>query len=72
LLLEVTDRAKDVLAKEGWDPQYGARPLKRAIQRTLEDPLARKVLAGEFPPGTRVVVDRGPTGELAITGRLQN
>jgi ATP-dependent Clp protease ATP-binding subunit ClpB len=72
LVLEVTDRAKDVLAKEGWDPQYGARPLKRAIQRTLEDPLARKVLAGEFPPGTRVVVDRGPTGELAIAGRLQN
>ena len=52
LSLEVTDRAKDVLAKEGWDPQYGARPLKRAIQRYLEDPLARKVLAGEFPPGT--------------------
>jgi ATP-dependent Clp protease ATP-binding subunit ClpB len=70
--LEVTDRAKDVLAKEGWDPQYGARPLKRAIQRLLEDPLARKVLAGEFPPGTRVVVDRGPTGELAIAGRMQN
>jgi ATP-dependent Clp protease ATP-binding subunit ClpB len=72
LVLEVTDRAKDILAKEGWDPQYGARPLKRAIQRTLEDPLARKVLAGEFPPGTRVVVDRGPTGDLAIAGRLQN
>ena len=72
LVLEVTDRAKDVLAKEGWDPQYGARPLKRAIQRTLEDPLARKVLAGEFPAGTRVVVDRSPTGDLAITGRLQN
>jgi ATP-dependent Clp protease ATP-binding subunit ClpB len=72
LVLEVTDRAKDVLAKEGWDPQYGARPLKRAIQRFLEDPLAKKVLAGEFPPGTRVVVDRGPTGELAISSRMQN
>jgi ATP-dependent Clp protease ATP-binding subunit ClpB len=70
--LEVTDRAKDVLAKEGWDPQYGARPLKRAIQRSLEDPLARKVLAGEFPPGTRVVIDRGPTGELSINRRMQN
>ncbi|HTB75797.1 MAG TPA: ATP-dependent chaperone ClpB [Polyangiaceae bacterium] len=72
LVLDVTDRAKDVLAKEGWDPQYGARPLKRAIQRFLEDPLARKVLAGEFPPGTTVVVDRGPTGELAISSRMQN
>jgi ATP-dependent Clp protease ATP-binding subunit ClpB len=72
LFLEVTDRAKDVLAKEGWDPQYGARPLKRAIQRSLEDPLARKVLGGEFPQGTRVVVDAGPSGELAISGRLQN
>ena len=71
-MLEVTDRAKDVLAKEGWDPQYGARPLKRAIQRFLEDPLARKVLAGEFPPRTTVVVDRGPAGELVITGRMQN
>jgi ATP-dependent Clp protease ATP-binding subunit ClpB len=72
LVLEVTDRGKDLLAKEGWDPQYGARPLKRAIQRHLEDPLARKVLAGEFPPGTRVVVDVGPTGDLAIAGRVQN
>jgi ATP-dependent Clp protease ATP-binding subunit ClpB len=72
LALEVTDRAKDVLAKEGWDPQYGARPLKRAIQRSLEDPMARKVLGGEFPAGTRVVVDRGPSGDLAITGRMQN
>ncbi len=72
LFLDVTDRAKDVLAKEGWDPQYGARPLKRAIQRHLEDPLARKVLAGEFPQGTRIVIDAGPTGELAITSRMQN
>jgi ATP-dependent Clp protease ATP-binding subunit ClpB len=72
LLLDASDRAKDVLAREGWDPQYGARPLKRAIQRHLEDPLARRVLAGEFPPGTRVVVDAGPTGELSIAGRMQN
>jgi ATP-dependent Clp protease ATP-binding subunit ClpB len=72
LFLEVTDRAKDVLAKEGWDPQYGARPLKRAIQRKLEDPLARKVLGGEFPAGTKVVVDVGSTGELAISSRMQN
>jgi ATP-dependent Clp protease ATP-binding subunit ClpB len=72
LTLDVTDRGKDLLAKEGWDPQYGARPLKRAIQRGLEDPLARKVLGGEFPPGTRVVVDVGPAGDLVISGRMQN
>jgi ATP-dependent Clp protease ATP-binding subunit ClpB len=72
LILDVTDRGKDLLAKEGWDPQYGARPLKRAIQRHLEDPLARKVLGGEFPPGTRVVVDVGPAGDLVISGRMQN
>jgi len=72
LFLEVTDRAKDFLAQAGWDPQYGARPLKRAIQKNLEDSLARKVLAGEFPPGTRIVVDLGATGELTFTPRMQN
>jgi ATP-dependent Clp protease ATP-binding subunit ClpB len=72
LTLDVTDRAKDALAEAGWDPQYGARPLKRAIVRQLEDPLARKVLAGEFPTGTRIIVDRGPTGELTLSARMQN
>jgi len=72
LAIELTDRAKDFLAEAGWDPQYGARPLKRAIQKNLEDALARKVLAGEFPTGTRIMVDRGPTGELTFTTRMQN
>jgi ATP-dependent Clp protease ATP-binding subunit ClpB len=72
LHIAVTDRAKDFLAQVGWDPQYGARPLKRAIQKNLEDPLARRVLAGEFPPGTRIVVDVGLTGELTFTSRMQN
>jgi ATP-dependent Clp protease ATP-binding subunit ClpB len=72
LHLEVREGAKDFLAKAGWDPQYGARPLKRAIQHSLEDPLARKVLAGEFPPGTTVVVDRGAGEQLAITARMSN
>jgi ATP-dependent Clp protease ATP-binding subunit ClpB len=72
LLLEVSDRAKDFLAEVGWDPQYGARPLKRAIQKNLEDSLARRVLAGEFPPGTRVIVDRPPGGELTFASRMQN
>jgi ATP-dependent Clp protease ATP-binding subunit ClpB len=72
LTLEMSDRAKDYLAEAGWDAQYGARPLKRAIQKNLEDPLARKVLGGEFPPGTTVVVDRGPGGELTFVARMQN
>jgi ATP-dependent Clp protease ATP-binding subunit ClpB len=72
LRLEVTERAKDLLAEEGYDPTYGARPLKRAIMRKLEDPLAKKVLSGEFPAGTLVVVDRGSGGELSIKARMQN
>ncbi len=70
--IEVTDKAKEFLAEVGWDPQYGARPLKRALQRYVEDPLARRVLAGEYVQGRTVLVDRGPTGELTFTGRLQN
>ncbi len=72
LHLEVTDRAKTVLAEAGWDPQYGARPLKRAIQKNIEDPLARKVLAGEFTPGTTVIVDGGTAGDLVFNARPQN
>jgi ATP-dependent Clp protease ATP-binding subunit ClpB len=65
LSLEVQDAAKDMIAQIGFDPQYGARPLKRAIQRHLEDPLARRVLAGDFLPGTNVVVS-ARDGELTI------
>jgi ATP-dependent Clp protease ATP-binding subunit ClpB len=55
--LEVTDAAKELLAEEGWDPAYGARPLKRAIQRLLENPLARALLEGRFSEGDTVRVD---------------
>jgi ATP-dependent Clp protease ATP-binding subunit ClpB len=68
LALEVLDEAKDQLAEVGFDPQFGARPLKRAIQRHLEDPLARRVLAGEFTPGTTIVVS-AQNGELTLTGK---
>jgi ATP-dependent Clp protease ATP-binding subunit ClpB len=57
LSLELTAAAKGVLMREGWDPQYGARPLKRAIQRLLQDELARKILAGELATGDRIEVD---------------
>ncbi len=62
LRLELTPGAKDYLVEVGWDPQYGARPLKRAIQRNLEDPLAKHVIAGDFPPGTLLRVTRGGGG----------
>jgi len=57
LTLEISDAAKDRLAAEGYDPVYGARPLKRQIQQQLENPLAKRILAGEFAPGDRVAVD---------------
>jgi ATP-dependent Clp protease ATP-binding subunit ClpB len=72
LTLTVSDAAKDLLAEVGWDPQYGARPLKRAIQKHLEDALARRVLAGEFPPGTRILVDRSPGGDLTFRSSMTN
>jgi ATP-dependent Clp protease ATP-binding subunit ClpC len=55
--LEVSDEAVQYLANAGFDPQYGARPLRRAIQRLLEDELSERLLAGEIQPGQRVRVD---------------
>ncbi len=57
ITLEVTDAAKDLLAKRGYDRQFGARPLRRIIQNLIEDPLAEAILAGRFKPGSTVVVD---------------
>ncbi|MBX6423550.1 ATP-dependent chaperone ClpB [Thermosulfurimonas sp. F29] len=57
LTIELTDRAREWLANVGYDPVYGARPLRRAIQRHVEDPLAMKILAGEFAEGDHIVVD---------------
>jgi ATP-dependent Clp protease ATP-binding subunit ClpB len=63
--LDVSDAAKELLAEEGWDPAYGARPLKRAIQRLLENPLALRLLEGDFGEGDVVRVD-AVDGELAF------
>ena len=57
LSLEVTDAARTFIAREGYDPIYGARPLRRAIQRLIENPLAKRILAGDFPPGSTVRVN---------------
>ncbi|MCW5556744.1 MAG: ATP-dependent chaperone ClpB [Verrucomicrobiae bacterium] len=66
LTLEVSDRAKALIAREGYDPQFGARPLKRAIQEHLVDPLATRILSGEFRPGDTVRVDANADGALSF------
>jgi ATP-dependent Clp protease ATP-binding subunit ClpB len=68
--LRVTDAAKDLIAEEGYDPAYGARPLKRAIQRLVQNPLALRVLEGEFAEGDTVVVDHEP-GAPGLTFRSE-
>ena len=65
----VTDAAKAVLAKEGFDPQYGARPLRRAVQRLVEDPLAEEVLLGKFEANDTVLVDADPDDDTRVVFR---
>src|SRR5262249_40502886 len=62
LTLEVTPAARSLIATEGYDPVYGARPLKRAIQRLLQNPLAMAGLQGEYSEGDTVRVDRSKDG----------
>ncbi|MDE2436234.1 MAG: ATP-dependent chaperone ClpB [Sphingomonadales bacterium] len=62
ITLDLTDAAKRWLGRVGYDPIYGARPLKRAVQRYLQDPLAEKLLAGEIPDGSTVKIDEGDGG----------
>lgn len=64
--LEVTDWARQLIAERGFDPVYGARPLKRTIQKEIQNPLAMKILAGEFKEGDTVLVDVGPGGEVVF------
>jgi len=66
--LELTDGARAWLGRVGYDPVYGARPLKRAVQKHLQDPLADMILAGAIPDGATVQVDEGD-GELVLTPR---
>ena len=62
LKLEVTPAAKDIIIAEGYDPQYGARPMRRAIQRLIQDPLALKLINGDFREGDTILVDAAPDG----------
>jgi ATP-dependent Clp protease ATP-binding subunit ClpB len=64
LTLELTEAAREAIADAGYDPNYGARPLKRALQRMVQDPLALSLLKGEFKAGDHVVVDEGADGNV--------
>jgi ATP-dependent Clp protease ATP-binding subunit ClpB len=65
--LKMTEKAKEWLAKEGFDPAYGARPLKRVIQKEIQDKLALKILEGKFKEGDAIVVDADDRkGELVF------
>jgi ATP-dependent Clp protease ATP-binding subunit ClpB len=68
--LEVSQKAIEYLTEVGYDPDFGARPLKRAIQRELQDPLALKILSGDFLEGESIRVERGDEG-LEFTPVLQ-
>ncbi len=61
------DNAIDRLADAGFDPVYGARPLKRAIQQQVENPLAQRILASEFGPGDTIAVSAPEVGSLSFT-----
>ena len=62
ITFELSEEAKDQLAKEGFDPVFGARPLRRTLQRKVENPLSTKILQGEFKQGDHVLVDAGTEG----------
>jgi len=67
ITLELTDAARTILVRSGYDPAYGARPLKRAIQKKIETPLGRLLIAGKILDGQTVKVDAAG-GELTFTG----
>jgi ATP-dependent Clp protease ATP-binding subunit ClpB len=67
MTLELGEKGREAIADAGYDPVYGARPLKRAIQRMIQDPLATKLLSGDFVPGDHIVVDEGKDGGLSFT-----
>ncbi|MFY8197077.1 MAG: hypothetical protein ACOVKV_18565, partial [Novosphingobium sp.] len=68
ITLDLTDAALRWLGRVGYDPVYGARPLKRAVQRYLQDPLAEMLLEGQLPDGSTLAIDEGD-GRLAMTIR---
>jgi ATP-dependent Clp protease ATP-binding subunit ClpC len=67
LTLTATQEALALLADQGYDPDFGARPLRRVIQQKVEDPLSDRVLAGEFVDNDAISVDVNPDGEIELT-----
>ncbi|HET8797827.1 MAG TPA: AAA family ATPase, partial [Thermoanaerobaculia bacterium] len=67
LAIEISDGAKEILAREGFDPAFGARPLKRALQRLIIDPLAIRLLEGQFKPGDTVFANAGADGKVELS-----
>ena len=68
--LELTPEARTWLGDRGYDPQYGARPLKRALMRYVQDPLSKRLLAGEFKPGDTILIGAPQTNEETATEEL--
>lgn len=66
IVLELSDKAKAYIAKHGYDPVYGARPLKRAIQKYIQDPLSLKILQGDFKDGDHIMADAGDVGAMVF------
>ncbi|HEU5203453.1 MAG TPA: hypothetical protein VFU17_04095, partial [Candidatus Limnocylindrales bacterium] len=66
LTLELTPNARALIVREGTDPAYGARPLKRTIQRLVENPFARALLQGQFKPGERITADGDPVSGTLV------
>jgi ATP-dependent Clp protease ATP-binding subunit ClpB len=69
--LEVTPAAKDLIISEGYDPQYGARPMRRAIQRLVQDPLSLKLISGDFQEDATIIADAAPDGTLTFTTAVE-
>jgi ATP-dependent Clp protease ATP-binding subunit ClpB len=67
IALEITESAEDLVAEAGYDPAFGARPLKRAIQRLIQNPLALRILEGEFDDGDTIHIERNADNELVFT-----
>ena len=71
ITLEITDKAREFVAQEGYDPAYGARPLKRTLQKKIQDPLALMLLQGKFDEGDTVQVDLAMTGDSLVIKKKQ-
>jgi ATP-dependent Clp protease ATP-binding subunit ClpC len=72
ITIEMTDAARDYLAQVGYDPQFGARPLRRLLQRRVESPLSRKLLSGEFHAGDTVIIDHVGSDEIEFRRKPQD